>query len=237
MSTLITKVHRMLRDAVHKHGVHVHINQSNRSARQAQEFHICHMFLYNHFEYQCPEHCGAGGRTISWAYLSDPTVKWKLIDDLKSNFLRTHAEGPARLKPGSSEWATPPDEHQSRQAMARFLRGHQVTGMAAPGVNGCGEPCGCKGQASKHVTGEACDLHGLELLGAALMKANPNKYSAPTIAVDSFLHEFGLCRPLAHLHGKRREEWHVEAIPHSLAHHGSAQHLSHHLKNHHHGGG
>src|ERR1019366_3950369 len=110
------------------------------------------------------------------------------IDEFKAKFLRTHAGGPALLKVGSSQWVTPPDQHQSRQAMARFLRDHHVSSMAAPGVNGCGEPCGCKGHASKHITGEACDLHGLEFLGTALMRDNPRKYPDPVSAVDGFLH-------------------------------------------------
>jgi len=237
MNTVIATVDRMLRDAADRYKAHVGINQSNRSASQAQEFHICHMFLHNYFRSRRPEHCVAGGRTISWAHLSDPMVKWKLIDAFKSKFLRTRAGGPALLKAGSSQWVTPPDEHRSRQAMARFLHDHHVSSMAAPGVNGCGEPCGCKGHASKHITGEACDLHGLDFLGAALLKANRSKYSDPIGAVDGFLHGFGLCRPMAHLSGKARELWHVEAIPHHLSHHSSLQHLSHHFKNHPHQGG
>jgi hypothetical protein len=195
------------------------------------------MFLHNYFHSRRPVHCVAGGKTISWEHLSDPTVKWEMIDELKSTFLRTHAGGPALPMAGSSQWLAPPNEHHSRHAMAQFLHDHKVTSMAAPGVMGCGEPCGCKGHQSKHITGEACDLHGLEFLGGALMKANPGKHSDPIGAVDDFLHEFGLCRPMAHLSGKAQELWHVEAIPLHLKHCGSARHVSHHFKNHaNHGG-
>jgi hypothetical protein len=42
-------------------------------------------------------------------------------------------------------------------------------------------------------------------------------------AVDHFLAQYGLWRPLAHLPGKAREAWHLEALPphhvHSHSHH------------------
>jgi len=231
--TIMTTVNRMLQDVSQKYQTQVGINQSNRTGDQAQQFHVCHMYLYNYFHSRCPKYCDAGKRTISWSHISDAAIKWALIDGLKSTFLRTSTGAPAVLNPGTSQWVDSPDEQRSTHAMSQFLKDHKVSSMAAPGVDGCGEPCGCNGHASKHITGEACDLHGLEQLGHEILKADPAKYHDSTAAVYDFLHGYGLWPPLAHLTGKAQELWHVEAIPHHLAHHKAKHSMAHHVKHHH----
>jgi hypothetical protein len=232
----LTLVQPMIRAAALRYCANIKINQSNRSAEQAQEFHVCHMFLHNFYKHCQPQFCKPGTRTIAWSHLSDPTVKWVLIDSLKSKFLVTKHDKPAKLKAGVPQWEEPPDETRSRHAMAKFLRTYGVSGMAAPGVHPCGEPCGCAASQSKHVSGEACDLHGLDWLGSAMMVAEPGKYHDPVEAVDEFLRQYSLYRPMGHLGGKRQELWHVEEIPHHLKHpHPHPEHTKHHVY-HHHGG-
>jgi hypothetical protein len=45
------RVDQMILGAKQQFGCSIVINQSNRSAEQAQQFHICHMFLHNFFKY------------------------------------------------------------------------------------------------------------------------------------------------------------------------------------------
>jgi hypothetical protein len=84
------------------------------------------------------------------------------------------------------------------------LNAHNVKSMAAPGIDGCGEPCSCGGKASKHIMGQACDLSGLDTLENALQRERRS--------LDDYLKDFYLHRPLAHMEGKSRENWHVESI-------------------------
>ena len=65
--------------------------------------------------------------------------------------------------------------------------------------------------------GKAADLSGLQQPGMAIRAAEPGKYGSIDAAVDHFLHGFHLRRPLAHLKGKARELWHVEALPPHVA--------------------
>src|SRR5439155_1935279 len=143
-------------------------------------------------------------------------ITWALIDSSKADFLRTRDGLPASLTRddnGQNKWVVEPDEEVSIRAMFDFLNRHHVSSMAAPGVDGCGEPCLCGGHASKHITGKAADLSGLQTLGPKIQAAEPDKYATPDDAVDHFLHEYHLWRPLAHLKGKAQELWHVEAVP------------------------
>jgi hypothetical protein len=231
MTSILAAVNRMRQDALGLYRAVVGINQSNRTAAQAQTFHVCHMFLYNYFVQIRPKFCESGGRTIAWSHFSDPTVQWVLMDDQKGQFLVTKDGRPARLVSGSSppRWEVPPDKDASTRAMTLFLTRHGVKSMAAPGHPGCGEPCLCGGHASKHITGEACDLSNLEQLGQSIRTVA--SFADNTEAVDSFLHGYGLWRPLAHLPGKARELWHVEAIPLHHAHH-ALKHVKHHATNH-----
>jgi hypothetical protein len=222
MSIILPAVHRMQLDAARLHGVAVSINQSERKPVQAQMFHICHMFLHNYFKHLHPKVLEPGARTIAWSHLSDSAVSWDLIDDQKNQFLLTRDGQPAR--PG-----LPADRQASAAAMARFLSDHGVKSMAAPGIKGCGKPCLCGGHASKHLTGEACDLSNLPLLGHSIRMVA--SFADDDAAVDSFLHEYGLWRPLAHLDGKARERWHVEGIP-PQSRHLSSDGLKTHAKHH-----
>jgi hypothetical protein len=202
-------VDAMRADALKRYGVPVTENQMTRGARQAQAFHICHMFLYNYFKHQKPTTCTPGHRTIAWDHLSAPSTKWALIDDTKGDYLLTANGQPARMN--GSTWAVAPDESASRKAMTTFLEKHKVKSMAAPGLDLCGAPCGCGGHASKHITGQACDLSKLHQLGVAIIHKELGLFVDPDAAVDRFLAYHGLCRPLAHP-GKSQELWHVEAL-------------------------
>jgi hypothetical protein len=203
----------MIDAAFKQYHLQLHLNQTKRDAAQAQTFHVLHMFLHNYFKNQRPRHLAKDGRTIAWEHLSDARVKWALIDHLKTQFIRTANDQPAMLNMSRDGWMVQPDKHVSTRAMAAYLAKHNVSGMAAPGVQGCGEPCGCHGNASKHLTGEAADMSGLHELGLKLVASEPGKYTSVEEAVDHFLHDFGLYRPLAHKPGKARELWHVEALP------------------------
>src|SRR5262249_27563773 len=140
---------------------------------QAQQFHVCHMFLYNYYEHLRPKYLTAGGKTIDWAHISDPTLKWTLIPDPESTFLFTKHHKPAQkeLVNGVTQWAAgfEPDEQVSTKAMTDFLKRYNVPGMAAPGQDRCGEPCCCGGHASKHITGLACDVSGMAILGQKIL--------------------------------------------------------------------
>jgi hypothetical protein len=206
----------MIEDANTLYRCLIRVNQTQRTPEQAQSFHVLHMFLHNYFPHLKPRVVAEDGRTISWDHLKDPNIKWVLIDDLKLQFLRTPEGRPVALTAdpgGGKRWVVEPDKSASTRAMADYLCGHHVSSMAAPGVDKCGEPCQCGGYASKHVTGMACDLSGLQNLGNMIRASEPRKYASSDDAVDQFLHGYHLWRPLAHLKGKAQELWHVEGLP------------------------
>ena len=60
------RVEHLIRDARNQYHCCLAINQSHRTAEQAQEFHICHMFLHNFFAHIKPRQLAADGRTIGW---------------------------------------------------------------------------------------------------------------------------------------------------------------------------
>lgn len=234
--TVHQRVTTLIDDVKQRYGVVIRINQSHRTALQAQEFHVCHMFVHNFFyPKRKPRHVDpVTGRTIDWGHFSDPGLRWALIGD-PGKFLRTRHGHPALRDTTGGRWAWRPGHEPDRAAtfghITRTLVLHHVTGMAAPGVDGCGEPCGCGGRASKHITGGACDLHGLPQLGRHLLAAEKGHRDADA-AVDYLLRQYLLWRPLAHLPGSKREDWHVEALPphhghHAGHHHGRAA-LAHH---------
>jgi hypothetical protein len=210
------RVETMISSAKQRFGCSLTINQSNRSAEQAQQFHVCHMFLHNFFKNIRPKNLAGNGRTIDWQHLSDPTLNWALIANPESLFLFTKQNRPAQKEVinGVVRWVagSEPDEKATTLAMEQFLKRHHVTSMAAPGQDRCGEPCSCGGHASKHITGLACDVGGMETLGQTLLSGQAG-YQTADEAVDHFLAEFQLWRPLAHLPGKAREAWHLEALP------------------------
>jgi hypothetical protein len=210
--TVSQRVDRLINVTKKRYGVTLSRNQLERTPEQAQKFHICHMFLHNFFPHARPKHLAADKRTINWDHLQNPNVKWLLMGSLE--FLRTKSGTAAQKEISKSGMAwkkgQEPDKIMSSRAMAAFLKAHHVTSMAAPGRDGCGEPCNCGGQASKHVSGKACDLGGMQKLAQALAK-NHNGFADP---LDEYLEEFQLCRPMAHFKGQAREEWHVEGIFH-----------------------
>lgn len=226
------RVDRLRKAAESSFSFNLVISQLKRTPKQAQGFHICHMYLHNLFWVQGkkirPVHYSpTDQRTIAWDYLQDPTVRWELID--AEDFLRAADGKPVRRQPGSRQWLLghKPDKHATALSMSRYLRRHHVAKQAAPGLNGCGEPCKCGGHASRHITGDACDLDGLEELGKKIYASAPNIYREPNDALDKYLAIYGLYRPMAHNPDQWREVWHVEAIkvpqqstpPHKVRHH------------------
>jgi hypothetical protein len=83
------RVDQMIISAKQQFDCSLSINQSNRSAEQAQQFHICHMFLHNFFKHLRPKHLAADRRTINWVHLRDPSVNWALIPEPEKLFLYT----------------------------------------------------------------------------------------------------------------------------------------------------
>jgi hypothetical protein len=228
-----TNVANMIDGAKTRYQVIIRVNQTQRTPQQAQAFHVLHMYLHNYFPHLRPKTTASDGRTISWDHLNLPTITWLLIDDIKSQFLRTADGRPAMLEAdgfGGKKWSVQPDKSASTQAMVTYLHQHHVSSMAAPGRDGCGEPCLCGGHASKHVSGKACDLSGLQELGNKIQVSEPAKYASAEGAVDQFLHEYHLWRPLAQLKGKAQELWHVEALPPHVPRntHSKHGHLVHH---------
>jgi hypothetical protein len=226
-------VANMIDGASTRYHVHIRPNQTKRPPWQAQTFHVLHMYLHNYFPHLRPRVVAADGRTIRWDHFKDPTIRWLLIDDIKSQFLRGADGRPATLVAdirGGKKWAIEPEESASTHAITVYLNNHGVSSMAAPGHDGCGEPCLCGGHASKHVSGKACDLSGLEELGHRIRALEPDKYASSENAVDQFLHGYHLWRPLAHLKGKAQELWHVEALPLHIpkATHEKHRHHAHH---------
>jgi hypothetical protein len=220
-------VAKMMEDAKSKYKCVMRINQTKRTREQAQTFHVLHMYLYNYFPNRKPKFVAADGRTILWDHLADPGISWELIDDSKGAFLRTAKGTAATLQvddQGKKRWVEPPEQAASGKAMAKYLKSHGVSSMAAPGKDGCGEPCLCGGHASKHVTGKAADLSGMQELGSKILAAEPGKYKTADEAVDHFLNTYQLWRPLAHLKGKARELWHVELLPPHHAAHAKSSH-------------
>lgn len=224
--TVKQRVEQMIAGARREFSCSLSINQSHRSAEQAQQFHVCHMFLHNFFKHLTPKHVAADGRTIDWLHLSDPNVKWVLIPQPENFFLyaKDHKPAQKRVVNGSARWVPghEPNKQTTVHIMKQFLDRANVTSMAAPGVDGCGEPCGCGGHASKHITGLACDVGGMAILGDEIVRKK-KAHKTSEEAVDHFLAQYGLWRPLAHLPGKAREAWHLEALPphhvHSHSHH------------------
>jgi len=201
--------------ASNRHGCSIKKTQQARTEQQAQRFHICHMALHNMFKHQRPRRKAADGKTIDWAYLSDPNITWALIDTPEGEFLFTKDGKPPEKEvfEGKYRWVAgkEPDEKASKAAMQAYLDKYKVKSMAAPGKDGCGVPCGCGGSASKHITGMACDMSGLRELGVKIAMTSPG-FLDPSDAVDIFLEEFNLWRPMAKLKGKQKEEWHVEPL-------------------------
>jgi hypothetical protein len=226
-------VQSMIQDAQQQYSCLLRLNQSNRSAKQAQQFHVCHMYLHNFFKYLKPKpaNLAADGKTIAWRHLSSPTVKWDLVDHPEADFLKTRMGSPAERRNinGVYAWVPgrEPDQQASTRAMSEFLARANVTSMAAPGIDGCGEPCACGGHASKHTKGLACDVGGMEHLGLLILQKTKTIGSTDD-ALDHFLASHNLWRPLAHIKGKSREAWHLEALPHHI----KAMHRGHGVQHH-----
>jgi len=219
---VIDRVKLLQADARARYGCVVVVNQSMRTPEQAQAFHVCHMFLYNLFwatgkRHIVPKFQADNAHTISWSHLSDPAVVWKPIR--AEDLLRTAADEPVRRANGKWIPGLEPDRQKTILHMASYLRRHHVPKQAAPGVYPCAEPCGCPGHASKHLTGEACDLGGLNHLNQIIASAGDTPHNPK--ALDDYLASFGLWRPMA-APGMGQELWHVEAKP-----------VSHHLQHHH----
>ena len=196
-------------DAKIKYNVKVVVNQDERKAKQAQEFHVCYMFLHNHTKWK-PRYPSEDGRTIAWAHLSKPSLDW--TPARADDFLKTANGSNVKRSSDGTKWLPgfQPERHATVRCMAAFLKRFGVAKEAAPGKTGCAEPCLCGGKASHHVTGDACDLGGLDHLSKVLDARGG--LGKPGHRLDDYLRTFGLWRPLAHKPKKTREEWHVERL-------------------------
>jgi len=205
------RVDVLIVDAKKRYGIALRKNQAARTPQQAQEFHVCHMYLYNKFKNLLPKHPEPGGRTISWEHLSDANFSdWRPADSLQFLVTKNGTAAQRETAPSGFKWRVgqEPDKEKSTKAMTDYLKRHHVSSMAAPGKQGCAEPCSCGGHASKHITREACDVGGLADLASILAKDQ----TGPGDPLDEYLKEFKLCRPMAHYTDSRKEEWHVEAL-------------------------
>jgi hypothetical protein len=133
----------------------------------------------------------------------DAGVRWE-------DFLRD-GTGKACIKTDTgTAWVAgrEPDQGRTQAQARRILKGFGVgqggKAMAAPGLNRCGEPCGCGAGRSRHVEGLAVDLNRLDQLERALAARSAGP-------LDAYMKKFGLHRPLKDLPADKRELWHVEA--------------------------
>src|SRR5262245_65445841 len=62
--SLKQRVETMIVSARDRFGCSVTINQSDRTALQAQQFHVCHMFLYNYFKNLRQRYLAVNGKTV-----------------------------------------------------------------------------------------------------------------------------------------------------------------------------
>jgi hypothetical protein len=204
----------MLKDAKDNFGVTVGITSNSRMPQQQQTMHLAHMFLYNAFAQREPAHPeknGDGRKVIAWDYFSRADVAWDA--GVKWDDFMRDARGDACLKEKSgTAWCAghEPDKAQTQKQARSLLKdkygvGNGGKAMAAPGLDGCGEPCKCGGGRSRHIEGLAADLNQLDKLEVVLGKKNAG-------SLDGYLATFGLHRPMKDLPESVREVWHVEAI-------------------------
>jgi hypothetical protein len=182
---------------------------SGRTPEWEQRLHVCHMFLYNKYQSTTPTNVDKGGRTIAWSHLSDATVQWASV--LFTDILRTDKDGmPTKTANAWSKGAEPDLDATKKRAKALLTEGKvgdSGQAMVACGIKPCGEPCGCDAGRSKHLEDLAADLNSgdLDTLTGKLTAAKAGD-------IDSYLKQFGLCRPLKD-HPTSPEKWHVESIP------------------------
>lgn len=172
--------------------------------------HICHMFLYNKFDWTTPKNVDPGERTIAWSHLSDVKVTWVTVPF--TDILRTSKDGyPTKDAKEANGWqkGMEPDkdatEKQAKKLLVEGIVGNSGQAMVASGLKPCGEPCGCGVGRSKHLEDLAADLRDLDTLTDTLTAAKAGD-------LDSYLGKFGLNRPLKD-NKESPELWHVEAIP------------------------
>jgi hypothetical protein len=212
------RMDKFMEHAKATYGVAVGVNSRMRSAQVQQKWHVCHMFVYNHYSRALPRHVEKGSRTIAWSHISDPAVVWKKIKP--EDLLRT-ARNAKPIKAGKV-WKAgfEPDPEKSRTYMRKILEAHvgarrlknkkrdrKGTAMVSAGIKPCGEPCACRVGRSRHVSGAAADV---SVAALSALDKTLRKRKAGTI--DQYLRRFGLYRPL--LKAKRSPEpWHLEALP------------------------
>src|SRR5262245_12466606 len=109
------RVRQMMASARLHFGCSMILNQSDRTEEQAQQFHICHMFLHNFFKSRRPEHVAPNGRTIKWEYLADPRIEWALIKNPEKDFLygKDHRPAKRQMINGRPDWVAGhgPEKH------------------------------------------------------------------------------------------------------------------------------
>jgi hypothetical protein len=200
-----------LDDAKAVHGVTIPSGTEFRKAEDAQKWHVAHMIYYNSFGNQKPAKSEVvnGHSVIAWTHLESASVVWEHLS--WDDFLRT-ADGVVPVKQGT-DWlpGKKPDKAKSRLRAYEILKSAGIatadnrpndphSAMVAPGYQGCGEPCKCGGNRSKHIAGAASDLGKPQL-----DQLNQKLQQAGAGSLDNYLKKFGLHRPMS------SEPWHVEA--------------------------
>jgi hypothetical protein len=213
--TLMHRLQKFFDHARTTWGIVVTANSQFRTSQVQNQFHIAHMIRFNSYgEMLRPRHSERyqGRNVISMAYLSDATVRWGEGIDY-SMFLRDRLGQLCRKTPDLRGWINPPDETQTRKRAEDLLRQWKIgtpkkppgapahSAQAAPGVQGCMEPCMCGGRRSKHVVGMAADLDS-----NAMAEIQRRLIPSNCETMNALLAQFGLHRPVS------SEDWHVEAM-------------------------
>lgn len=200
-----------LADAAKRYKVTVQKEAQLRSAKDAHTWHLAHMFVYNAFASRKPKQAEAKApHTIKWSHFSKADLAWQHDMDWK-HYLRTKDGAVPEKSADGKAWAAgkEPDEAKTRARALEILKTAGIAtsvaakpngAMVASGYAGCGEPCRCGGNPSKHIAGLAVDLRKAQLpfLEKALREAKAG-------SLDNYLKKFGLARPMT------SEPWHVEA--------------------------
>jgi hypothetical protein len=212
--TLNQRVEAFRQDAEQTYGVKIRITREMETdALKQQTMHVAHMFYYNNFQSRQPaQHEPNGSKpqgVIKWEHFSKADLVWAggVTAEL---FLRDADNRPCVRQGGG--WSKPPDKERSKARALAVLASYGVAtdgkkpedghnNMVAPGIQGCGEPCRCGGNKSRHLSGEAADLNKADL---AKLTEQLQKKNAGTL--NGYLAQFGLHRPMS------SETHHVECL-------------------------
>ncbi len=206
------RLEAFLAAAAISYGVTIEKRATLREPADAQKWHIAHMFYYNSYANLKPakSELEDGHHVIQWSHISDPALKWEHDMDWRE-FLRDKS-GKLPVKTGDGKGWTEgkePDKTESKERALEILTEGGIAtsdksrphgAMVAPGYKGCGVPCKCGGNPSRHTAGLASDVDR-----QALKQLEKKLEQAGAGTLDAYLKTFGLKRPMP------SEPWHIEA--------------------------